>query len=77
MEKLLLGIDIGTSACKVAAFTPDGSVIAQSAQTYPVYYPVPDCVEQDPREWWNGVCDGIRETLASGNINRGKLQELV
>jgi xylulokinase len=73
VEKLLLGIDIGTSACKVAAFTVDGRVVAQSTQAYPVYYPAADYVEQDPREWWKGVCDGIRETLALGSIDPAQI----
>jgi len=69
MEKLLLGIDIGTSACKVAVFNPEGKVLAQSTQPYPVYYPAPDHVEQNPVEWWKGVCDAIRETLTAGSID--------
>ena len=51
-SKILLGIDIGTSACKVAAFGSDGTVLAQSAREYNVYYPEPGFVEQDPMEWW-------------------------
>jgi len=69
MEKLLLGIDIGTSACKVAVFDLDGRVIAQSAKAYQVYYPAPDYVEQNPEEWWNAVCDAIQEVLLLGRIN--------
>ena len=53
MEKLLLGIDIGTSACKVAIFDLDGNVITQSNKPYLVYYPEKDFVEQDGEEWWN------------------------
>ncbi len=46
MDKILLGIDIGTSACKVVAFRPDGSVVGQTNADYPVYYPQPGYVEQ-------------------------------
>jgi hypothetical protein len=50
---VLLGIDIGTSACKIAAFNADnGSVIASSTQDYPVYHPKPGHVEQDVNDWW-------------------------
>jgi len=38
MEPLLLGIDIGTSACKVALFEPDGTVVAQQNGEYKVLY---------------------------------------
>lgn len=69
MEKLLLGIDIGTSACKVAVFDLDGRVVAQSTKAYKVYYPAADCVEQNPVEWWDGVCDAFQEILLSSKIN--------
>lgn len=63
MEKLLLGIDIGTSACKVALFNKAGTVIAQSNQGYPLYYPAPGWVEQDPDEWWDSICAGIKDVI--------------
>lgn len=65
----LLGIDIGTSACKVAVFDEDGSVLAQSNQPYEVYYPKRGWVEQDPEEWWNAICKGIHEVLAAGSVD--------
>lgn len=63
MEKLLLGIDIGTSACKVALFNKKGTVIAQVNQGYGLYYPAPGWVEQDPDEWWQSICLAIREVI--------------
>ncbi len=69
MEKLLLGIDIGTSACKVALFDLQGKVISQSTKEYKVYYPAPGFVEQNPIEWWQSVCIAIKETVAAAKIN--------
>lgn len=68
MEQLLLGIDIGTSACKVALFNRRGEVLAQSNQGYPLYYPEPGWVEQDPDEWWEAICAGIREVLDNSGV---------
>ena len=45
-KEYLLGIDIGTSACKTALFTKDGKVKAASSGDYPVYYPNPDKPEK-------------------------------
>ncbi|MBQ8074605.1 MAG: FGGY-family carbohydrate kinase [Oscillospiraceae bacterium] len=69
MKELLLGIDIGTSACKVAAFDADGRVLAQSNQPYSVYYPHPGWAEQDAEEWWAAVCKGIRDVLSKPDIH--------
>ena len=73
MEKLLLGIDIGTSACKAAVFSLDGKVLAQTAQPYEVYYPQPGFVEQNPDEWWSGVCNAVRQVMHSGNFTKEQI----
>lgn len=64
----LLGIDIGTSACKVAAFTEDGTVLAQSNKPYKVYYPQAGWAEQDPDEWWEAIVEGVKEVLAHPGV---------
>ena len=64
----LLGIDIGTSACKVALFNKSGQVMASASGDYPVYYPREGWAQQKPDEWWSAVCGAIRECLKMGNI---------
>lgn len=71
MRACLLGIDIGTSACKVALFSPDGTVLAQDAQEYLVNYPHPRWAEQSPDEWWQAACRGIRNVLEQSGMNPG------
>lgn len=73
MGTYLLGIDIGTSACKVAVFEKNGHVLAQSNQPYGLYYPNPGWVEQDADEWWGAICAGIREVLERSGIAPGDL----
>ena len=68
MKQILLGIDIGTSACKVAAFDPGGCVLAQSTQPYAVYYPHPGWAEQDANEWWAAVCSALRKVLSAPGV---------
>lgn len=73
MENLLLGIDIGTSACKVAVFDAEGRVLAQSNQPYQVYYPKNGWAEQEAGEWWKAICCGIREVLSQDRISAGAI----
>lgn len=68
MGSYLLGIDIGTSACKVAIFDLDGAVAAQATEPYPVYYPAPGHVEQNPEDWWQGVCVAVRRVIGASGI---------
>ena len=46
MDQYLLGLDIGTSACKAALFGRDGTVIASATGAYPVAQPAPGWAEQ-------------------------------
>lgn len=69
VNKLLLGIDVGTSSCKVTVFNLRGEVIAQKSSNHNTYYPHDGWVEQDPMEWWNGICNSIQEIKKEGNIN--------
>lgn len=66
MKPYLLGIDIGTSACKAAIFDRSGEVIASASEEYPVDYPHPGWAEQDPQDWWRAVCTAIRRMAADG-----------
>ena len=73
MKDLLLGIDIGTSACKAALFEPDGTVSAQANGQYYVFYPKAGWAEQNPDDWWGAVCKAINEMLTRNNINAKRI----
>jgi len=54
-REMILGIDIGTSACKCQLLGADGKVYAESSA---VYHPVsarPGWSEQDPEDWFRAV----------------------
>jgi xylulokinase len=74
MNSVLLGIDIGSSACKVAAFSVNGTVLAQDNVEYNIYYPQPGWAEQNPDEWWQAVCKAIKEILQSGRIKAEQIK---
>lgn len=67
-KSYLLGIDIGTSACKVAVFQRNGKVLAASNGEYPVYYPHTGWAEQNPEEWWTAVCTAVHQAVSEAGI---------
>ncbi len=69
VKKYLLGIDIGTSACKIAVFNKQGEVVASGNGDYPVYYPKPGYAEQNPDEWWESIYRTIKTTLQKADID--------
>lgn len=64
--KYLLGIDIGTSSCKVALFDFSGNVLATASEKYPLHQPKPSWAEQSAEDWYSGVVRAIRRVLAQG-----------
>lgn len=51
----LLGIDVGTSGCKVLLLNEQGKVLRQASADYPLFVPRPGWSEQNPEDWWDGV----------------------
>ena len=51
----LLGIDVGTSGCKVLLVDESGRVLKQASAEYPLSVPQPLWSEQNPEDWWAGV----------------------
>ena len=61
----------GTSGDKAALFREDGTLIKSIIREYPTYYSAHGCVEQNPEEWWQAVCESTREILEMCIRDRG------
>ncbi len=60
----LMGIDVGTTGCKVVAFEETGAVLAQASREYPLLNPNPGWYELDPEQVWDFVCQCLRAVNA-------------
>ena len=56
----LLGIDIGTTGCKVVAFNNEGKTVAASSAEYPLLFPKPGWIELDAELVWRRITQCIR-----------------
>jgi len=65
MERYLLGIDIGTSACKVIAVDSLGRVAAKALASYSVTSLRPGWAEQEPEQWWRATQEALAEVLVA------------
>ncbi len=61
----VLGIDLGTTGCKAAAFSADGRCLAQGYREYDALHPRAGWAELDSRDVWEKVRQVIR-AAASG-----------
>lgn len=60
MREAMVGIDVGTTAVKVAAFGLDGEPLANHQVGYPIHRPRPGWAEQDADDWWRAVQEGLQ-----------------
>ena len=60
---LYIGIDLGTSACKLLLVDADGAILNTVSKSYPISFPHPGWSEQDPSDWWDAVVTGVPELL--------------
>jgi xylulokinase len=51
----LVGLDVGTTAVKGVAVSPDGGVLATVEEPYELSIPRAGWAEQDPEDWWRAA----------------------
>ncbi|HEX5591026.1 MAG TPA: FGGY family carbohydrate kinase [Candidatus Limnocylindrales bacterium] len=65
MDRLLLGIDLGSSAAKATLVDERGGIISRATVPQSVSRPVPGAAEQDPDEWWSALPALVAATLGT------------
>lgn len=69
MGEYLLAHDLGTSGNKATLYREDGTLAASAVAAYGTSYPRPGWAEQDPEDWWHGVCSSTKELLARTGVD--------
>ncbi len=69
-KDLVIGIDSGTSECKVIVWSPDGSLIAEGRAAIPMLRPHPAWHEQSAESWWQAACEAITQAVSQVDAAR-------
>lgn len=64
MPPLLLGLDLGTTNAKAAAWDLDGRCHAAAETGYPTHFPRPGWAEQHPPDWTEALSKAVCGTVA-------------
>ena len=70
MKQYLLGIDVGTTGTKTLLFSADGELLGHAYRGYDMYNPQVGYSEQNAEDWWNAVCETVREVCADPAIGK-------
>ncbi|MBQ9967925.1 MAG: xylulokinase [Oscillospiraceae bacterium] len=58
-----IGIDLGTSACKLLLVDEKGQILNEVTKEYPLEFPKPGWSQQAPEDWKKAVMEGVPELL--------------
>ncbi len=58
-----IGIDLGTSACKLLLVDEKGQICNEVTKEYPLEFPNPGWSQQAPQDWHRAVMEGVPELL--------------
>lgn len=65
-QGIFIGIDLGTTGCKMILAREDGRIMDSAYVEYPILTMRPGWAEQEPDAWWRGIA-AISQTLMSRN----------
>lgn len=68
MEQYLLGIDVGTTGTKTLLFSVSGKLLGHAYRAYGMSTPQVSYNEQNPQDWWDAVCQTVREVCSDQAI---------
>ncbi len=76
MEKIFLGIDVGTHSVRVGAFSQKGGLRGKGEHPIRIWRPRPDFVEQSSEDIWSATGKATRGCLTSGGIDPSSVKGL-
>ena len=69
MGKYLVGMDAGTTGCKVCVFDLEGNLIGSDYREYPCYYPNEGWVEQIPEDMTPALFKTCKEAIRKAQVD--------
>jgi xylulokinase len=66
---LFLGLDVSTTGAKALLINESGSVVSSATTPLTLSAPHPLWSEQDPRHWWIGIAESIRQVLKQAGVS--------
>ena len=68
-KSLILGLDVGTTNCKIAIFDIENKTYFIIIREYKLYTPKPGWIEIDAEELWGNILEGIKECINKSHFN--------
>ncbi len=73
MRGHILAHDLGTTGDKATIYNKKGGLINSTFSDYVTYRPHNGWAEQDPRDWWQAVCNSTKKLLDQTDVNKDSI----
>ncbi len=73
----VIAFDMGTSSNKAVLVDFSGQIIAQTRADYDIHYPYPGWAEQNPEDYWTGVCTSSKELIKKAGIDKKDVKGII
>ncbi len=67
--KYAIGVDLGSSGCKVSLLSERGAIAATAERPIATYRPAPGIVEQDADEWYRAACAAVADCVGRAKVD--------
>src|ERR1700677_3276933 len=67
---LFLGVDVGTTSIKAGLYDSAGHAVAHAGGPYPTARPAQGTVEQNPKDWTDGIIAAMDALLTNDRADR-------
>jgi FGGY-family pentulose kinase len=74
MDRIFIGIDVGTGSVRVGAFDRNGRLRGKAEHPIKIWRPRPDFVEQSSEDIWKASCKATKACLRTGKIHPGAVK---
>ena len=74
MQKLLMGVDIGSGGCKVTVIDTHRRVVSKKYTEYGTSYPHPGWAEQNPLDWEKALVATLSQTFGDGSCSPKEIE---
>ena len=69
MQKIFVGVDVGTGSARAGVFDATGRLLASAKRAITIWHDKGNVVEQSSEQIWSAVCDSVREAITKAGVD--------
>lgn len=72
-NQAIMGVDIGTTGCRAVIYRPDGDILANQSEDYPLYTPQAAWAEQEVQDIYQAFINVVSRAMKESGLQQNQL----